>query len=580
MSSKQQPIIWNNWQEGIADSPHVGTGLIRNADIESFPGALKAAKKPQTHFITFTTQTFTADAASDVCTAAGSLSADNFGGTAVYFTTTGTLPAGLTTGKVYFLIYQSATTFKVAVQANGYKNSVGSAAGTAINITDAGTGTHTVTAVAVGTINWIKQDPRDSYYFAMDSNGRMWFVPSGTRAYLLHNDAIDTGQGTLTNAAGGGMALFATSDASATYLFTFRNAVIDVINVFGNTAIEAVSWSNSWKTMNSGAGSGNSHETKNGQDNIIYFCDDRYVGSIKENAGSVFDPATAGTYTYNNQALDLPQSEVAQCLEEQGTNLLIGGQTFNQIYPWDRISDSYNLPLAVPEWNIRKMQNIGGTVYILPGTWGNIYTTQGTYVKHFKKIPTYVVNNALAIQSNPITWGGAANSNGALVFGLTGQTANSSGIYRLWPDGRLVHDNTPASGSTIVKGLFARDDFYYMGYSGGFDNFSNTQLYNNYETVAHSPFYKVGTKIAPGTFSRLEAVIDRPTTSGNLRIGYRTDLSSSFTTLATYSGDGTTMIFETTDIGLIDIQNIQLQVELSDGGVAIDMELLEIRLIP
>ena len=579
MSSKQQPIIWNNWQEGIADSPHVGTGLIRNADIESFPGAVKVAKKPQTHFITLTSRTFTAVAATDLCTASGSLSGDNFGGTAVYFTTTGTLPAGLTTGKVYFLIYDSATTFKVAVQANGYKNSVGSAAGTAIDITDTGTGTHTVTAVAVGTINWIKKDPRNSYYWAQDSNGRVWFVPSGTRAYLLHNDAIDTGQA-YTNAAGNGIALFANSDATATYLFAFRNALIDVINVYGNTAIEAVSWSNGWQTMNAGAGSSAVHETRAGQDNIIYYCDDRYVGSIKEVAGQVFDPASGATYTFSQDALDLPQSEVAQCLEEQGTNLMIGGNTFNQIYPWDRISDSYNLPLAVPEYAIKKLQNLGGTIYILPGTWGNIYTTQGTYVKHFKKIPTYVVNNALAIQSNPITWGGIAVSNGALLFGLTGQTTNSSGIYRLWPDGRLVHDNTPASGSTIVKGLYAQDDFYLMGYSGGFDNFSNTTLYSSYETVLHSPFYKVGTKIQPGTFSRLEAVIDRPTTSGNIRIGYRTDLTSSFTTLATYSGDGTTMIFETTDIGLIDIQNIQLQAELSDGGVAIDIELLEVRLIP
>jgi hypothetical protein len=81
--------------------------------------------------------TFTAVAGTDVCTATGDVILTNTG-TEVTFSSTTTLPAGLSTSTTYYLIYQSSTTFKVATTlANAY-------AGTAVDITDTGTGTHTV----------------------------------------------------------------------------------------------------------------------------------------------------------------------------------------------------------------------------------------------------------------------------------------------------------------------------------------------------------------------------------------------------------------------------------------------------
>jgi hypothetical protein len=89
------------------------------------------------------TDDFTADAGTDVCTY--TTTTDNphnlLTGTRVRLTTTTTLPAGLATATDYYLIKVSNTTFKLATS---YANAI---AGTAINITDAGTGTH--------TINWL-----------------------------------------------------------------------------------------------------------------------------------------------------------------------------------------------------------------------------------------------------------------------------------------------------------------------------------------------------------------------------------------------------------------------------------------
>lgn len=81
---------------------------------------------------------FTADAGTDLCT---HTNINLFPYTRVRLTTTTTLPAGLATATDYYVIKVSDTTCKLATS---YANAV---AGTAINITDAGTGTHTINTI-------------------------------------------------------------------------------------------------------------------------------------------------------------------------------------------------------------------------------------------------------------------------------------------------------------------------------------------------------------------------------------------------------------------------------------------------
>jgi len=81
--------------------------------------------------------TFTADAGTDVCTVDSNLSL--YTGAIVQVATTTTLPAGLSAATDYYVIRTAATTLQLATSlANAH-------AGTVINITDAGTGTHTMT---------------------------------------------------------------------------------------------------------------------------------------------------------------------------------------------------------------------------------------------------------------------------------------------------------------------------------------------------------------------------------------------------------------------------------------------------
>lgn len=84
--------------------------------------------------------TFTADAGTDVITWTSTTNKPSniLTGTRVRLTTTTTLPAGLALATDYYVIKVTDSTCKLATS---YANAV---AGTAINITDAGTGTHTM----------------------------------------------------------------------------------------------------------------------------------------------------------------------------------------------------------------------------------------------------------------------------------------------------------------------------------------------------------------------------------------------------------------------------------------------------
>lgn len=84
--------------------------------------------------------TFSADASTDIITMTSTtnIPSNILTGTRVRLTTTTTLPAGLATATDYYVIKVTDSTFKLATS---YANAI---AGTAINITDAGTGTHTM----------------------------------------------------------------------------------------------------------------------------------------------------------------------------------------------------------------------------------------------------------------------------------------------------------------------------------------------------------------------------------------------------------------------------------------------------
>lgn len=135
--------------------------------------------------------TFTADAGTDLCTytSTASIPSNLLTGTRVRLTTTTTLPAPLATATDYYLIRMSDTTFELATT---YANAI---AGTQIDITTAGTGTH--------TISWLL--PRYT-------NG------AGLQAIIFNPNSVALGAGTPNLSLGYTNSLQATGRATPTVL--------------------------------------------------------------------------------------------------------------------------------------------------------------------------------------------------------------------------------------------------------------------------------------------------------------------------------------------------------------------------
>jgi len=149
------------------------------------------------------TNTFTADAGTDIITYAN----DWVNFTKVQFTTTTTLPAGLSLATDYWLVRQSATTAKVA---SSYANAL---AGTTIDITDAGTGTHTLTI----------QMPRYDSGVGCDAFFVSQTAPTGGGPNLSASDYTNT-DGTTGRSFQGSPSMTAAADAYATRVIHSGNA--------------------------------------------------------------------------------------------------------------------------------------------------------------------------------------------------------------------------------------------------------------------------------------------------------------------------------------------------------------------
>lgn len=134
------------------------------------------------------TTTFTADASTDLITWALNQSAGdlpNF--CAMMLTTTGTLPAGLSTGTVYFYSQSGATnTGKVCSSAASARS------GTGIDITSAGSGTHTLQVVTTFTVDDVTRDEIVLYQSALR-------LVTGTKIRLASSGTLPAGLAAATD---------------------------------------------------------------------------------------------------------------------------------------------------------------------------------------------------------------------------------------------------------------------------------------------------------------------------------------------------------------------------------------------
>lgn len=559
---KSNDLIINEWYKGIGKSPHLGFADMRQVDPFSEPGILKLNHQLSLSSAAAVSTTFTADAGTDVITVGSTFQFHGHSGAkrAVTLTTTGTLPAGLSTSTVYFLVEVTSTTYKLATTLDNAESGT-----PVVDITDAGSGTHTITSVNIGKVTNIVRDPYGLKYYAQDTNCRIW---EGTG-----EDWLLISGNTLTNGAGNGLVIW------KNYLFAFRNAKIDVYGPF-TSARASRAWTNDWATMNAATGAAISHHAIVGQDDKIYFADrdttngTPYVGSIAQATGT-FAPGTGSTYTFNNQALDLPNYKNITKLAELGTYLMIATEQ-KEIYPWDRVSSSFDIPVISAEPNITALLPVNNLLYFASGYKGNIYATNRSSVDRVFEFPVHNTNYPYSTVTIPAM----VENNGRIFFTL--ENANCGGVYSYHVGSRsLIMQNrvtqNTASYATQIPAIHATTNGQYFvswydqiaGTYGIDTNYlSNWYYVASYGGYIDSPFYQVGTKYSKKSFTELEIELDRPlAASQGLKIYYRSDLSASFTLLATidystYSGIQHYVV----PAGISDVEFVQVRCELTTGS--------------
>jgi len=485
---KKQALVIRDWHNGIAESEHLGFADMRNVDIYTTPGALKA----------------------------------NF------------------------------RTDKVSA------------------------------SVVTDLVKWFVINPVNGDIYGLGDTGKVWrSTDDGTTwAQITGN--------TTTNASGDGLAIW------KDYLFVARNTILDVYGPLSGAA----AWTNSWQTNLTAAGG--FHPMLIGQDDILYIGNQRYIASVKEL--TTFVPATASSYTYTVQALDLPANYKVKCLAEIGKWLLVGtwmgSSVFEiriaDIFPWDRVSSSFDFPVRLDEYGVHQMIVKDNLLWIHAGVLGNIYVSNLSSAKLIRSLPFSVTNmdTTIFLSNYP---GAIMKHKNRVHFGIASGTTNSSldgyGVWSVTDAGNIVFENqistdttSPANALQIGALLPTGAQTYLIGWRDnttyGIDQVSNSQRYPTYKAYVTSAIYHIGTPYNKRTFEEITFELDRPLIAAQgVRLKYRTDLAASFTTIGTFdfATYGAIRSF-TTGPGIVDAEFVQIRAEIAETGNA-PIALREIRLV-
>ena len=360
-------------------------------------------------------------------------------------------------------------------------------------------------------------------YAILDSNGRVWETPSpngftGTWTFLSSSNS------TTNSSAQDGIAYW------LGFLFKFRNDSIDYWN--GTT------WVAGWKTITGGV----KHFAYVASNNQLYFTNGIFLGRIFAPVPSAFDPTSSSTYNFNAQILNLPATDVALSIVEVGggntaqSTLLVGG-SLNAIYPWDKISTSFGLPIYVADSYIGRMVSANQNAFIFPGKFagrGRIYITNGSQADLYYKVPDYIFG-----QQDPYyVWGDVIFHRNNLIFGfvvLSNARSGDVASNNIWALSlvnkafRSLSTITTATGSLLPGALIpiispvspnGPSGFGYIAgwwddSSAGGISYSNTTAgVSSSGTTINTDLMPVGTFTQKKTFTQLEYKLRTPLASG------------------------------------------------------------------
>lgn len=560
---KNGDIVIDGWEKGIADTPYDGIADMRNVNIDAVPGEVSVNLKTAALTIppTVSAVAFTAVGATDIVTV--SSTTGYYNGMAI--TLNSTSAGGTSTGRVYWVTALSGNTFKLCTNP-------GARSSTIVDITSDGSGTLSsytlgepldkITVQTTGTVN---------YTLILDKNGRVWW--------------IDVSGGTVTN----NLCYLGNDDLSSTkdrgiavwkgYVIVARSGFMDALSTSAiESAVDldgASGWDYQFENISS-AGRNERRVMLVGQDDVLYYDNSFRVGSLSEVVGSSFNPTDALTFIENTTALDLPNGEAVTAFGELGVFLLVGTNT-QRVFPWDRVSPSFNYPLFMPEANVAFIVGANQLAYVFCGNRGNIYVTDGTRTELFKKIPDHITG-----KNQPyFTWVEATSHRNNLVFSFTADENDGTditSIYGVWAinltEKALRHIITASNGSSAQVTVLMSNphpgplagEALIVGWKNsttyGVD-IGSSNPYTGGETVISTDMIPIGTNLNKVTPQDFEIKFSRPLVSGeSVALKSRVNLTASFGS-AFLTENGVDAISARGDTDFENAEWVQLQLVLT-----------------
>lgn len=454
----------------------------------------------------------------------------------VQFTTTGTLPAGLSLNTTYYIksiTYNTASGGPVTVS-----TSIG---GSAVTLTSDGTGTHTIT-------DFSRQLPLGNCTKLVLAGTLNQIVTAIT--FSSYVNTIGVTQGSTWQEATGIYNIVFPDGTKMPASFTFSSGTINLLSNLiyvqattdGDISIELIDPDVT-----------NYRPYVSKVDGSLYYCNGQFIGrlAITNNPNIVFNPGLPVTYSVNGTVTALPELNIDTVVDmvDLKNNLVVAGQ--KKIYTWDYLSAACSSPAPVDEQIIR-ITNVLNNIYILAGQKGNIYISNGYSASLFYKIPDFIAGVIDAVWS----YGGIMSRRSKLWFQTLAKTTAGTnilaGVFSLEVTGepKLVQESqnsyglTPASGALSNGCLIDNSpsstgyDSYYSAWSngattGGID-YNDTSLWQNWEPTIETDIIPIGTILDKKTFGNFEFKLDRPMTTGDqIRIYWRPSLTDSYTLLGT-----------------------------------------------
>ncbi len=333
------------------------------------------------------------------------------------------------------------------------------------------------------------------------------------------------------------------------YLFRVRNSG-------GNTIVDrygplssSPSWSNSWGTLRT-SDTATYVPSIYGQDGIIYF-------GINNDVASISDVTSAGSI--NSSALDIPDGYVIQSFTELGINLMVGASmgdsvsSIGDIFPWDRTSSSFSLPIQTGLQGIPMMYTKNNLIYAIGGRFGQMFVTNSSSVEQRIKLSNYTMNPEVRFVTNEDA---IDAHNSGLIIGLSKTAGTENGPAGVW----VVNDNTVTlqtlsigdsndSDGCEIGCVVSLSDFSYLvtwkdntgSDTYGVDVVDTGRRVSSYGAYLDSRMYQVGTKLSPKTFQKLLIKFASPLASSQgIKVSYRLNSSDSYTEIETFAyGSGT-----------------------------------------